>query len=482
MEAAPSHQLFAVNGQHEKHPIGYFDLVAMADTKGFRVPLPASATKKDPMLDPRRMRRILAEDPEWNVPTVPSLVDICLMSIVRDFSARPILDKLPERYKQAAIDKLAVSLPLAITARLLEDNSYWQKCFAAKFTLEAAPTRKRPWKRMFFEWNVREIIEQFVPGQSSVAELHNLLTLCGPLVEELELRQLLPPIDRAPEIPEDAAAAAVAQADEVDDIAEDPNALVDHIDFSEILPKLPALRSLSLVYVVRDCGMNFKWSLFGMTRADAFALGAALRDFGHLESLTIHSSLLDDTKTRILMARLLENKTLQHLSLAHNTIGDKGARAIAKFVHLNTSLVTLNLCDNQIRATGAKAIAAAARDHPSLTTLNLRQNRLEDQGAKLLFEGLLGNKPLTALNIASNGIGRAAMSALCVLAQKHPALQHLDIACNEFGEEPGKMLLSAIEGNKVLLSMDIRLCKFATESELDINKILHRNVKALSKA
>ena len=40
--------------------------------------------------------------------------------------------QLPDRYKQTAIDKLSVELPLAITARLLEDNGYWQKCFAVR--------------------------------------------------------------------------------------------------------------------------------------------------------------------------------------------------------------------------------------------------------------------------------------------------------------------------------------------------------------
>ena len=40
-----------------------------------------------------------------------------------------------------------------------------------------------------------EIIEAFVPGHSSPSELRNLLSLCGALVEDLELRQLLPPLD-----------------------------------------------------------------------------------------------------------------------------------------------------------------------------------------------------------------------------------------------------------------------------------------------
>ena len=35
--------------------------------------------------------------------------------------------------------------------------------------------------------------------------------------------------------------------------------------------------------------MNFSWSLLGMSRSDAFALGAALRGARNIESLTIHN-------------------------------------------------------------------------------------------------------------------------------------------------------------------------------------------------
>lgn len=62
---------------------------------------------------------------------------------------------------------------------------------------------------MFFEQSVQgssiflvagaliraEIIEDYLPGQSSMEALQNILTLCGSLVEELNLRQLLPPLD-----------------------------------------------------------------------------------------------------------------------------------------------------------------------------------------------------------------------------------------------------------------------------------------------
>lgn len=416
------------------------------------------------------MRRILAEDPEWNVPSVPSLVDTCLQSIVKHFRDHPILEKLPERFKQSAIDKLSVDLPLSLTVNMLADDGYWKRCFVQKFGLDAAPSLKRPWKRMFVEKTVQQALEEYVPSQSSLEGLLALLSLCGALVEELELRQLLPPPDHAAPPSED-------PADEAEDFPDEQHSHLDHVNFELILPKLPNLKSFNVVYVVRDCGMNFSWSLLGMTRGDAFALGAALRDAKSLESLTVHSSLLDDTKTRILISRLLSNNTLTSLDLSHNAIGDKGARAIAKFLSGNKSLTSLNLCDNQIHAAGARAIAISCRDHPALSTLNLRLNRLEDQGGKYLFDSLLGNRTLTALNIASNSIGKGCIASLCNFLQRHTHLRHLEMSCNEMGAEAGKMLLSALEANRTLRSTDMRLCKFSPETELEINKILQRNLK-----
>lgn len=41
--------------------------------------------KLNPAADPRAMRRVIAEDPEWNLETVPPLVDACINHIVSHF-------------------------------------------------------------------------------------------------------------------------------------------------------------------------------------------------------------------------------------------------------------------------------------------------------------------------------------------------------------------------------------------------------------
>ena len=44
--------------------------------------------KRNPAADPRKMRRVIAEDPEWNLETVPPLVDVCVSHIVQNFGGK----------------------------------------------------------------------------------------------------------------------------------------------------------------------------------------------------------------------------------------------------------------------------------------------------------------------------------------------------------------------------------------------------------
>ncbi len=48
-------------------------------------PSPDPSAKDNPAADMRKMRRIIAEDPDWSLATVPHLVDLCVRHIVDNF-------------------------------------------------------------------------------------------------------------------------------------------------------------------------------------------------------------------------------------------------------------------------------------------------------------------------------------------------------------------------------------------------------------
>lgn len=51
-------------------------------------PSPVASAKDNPAADWRNMRRIIAEDPEWSLATVPLLVELCITHIVSNFESK----------------------------------------------------------------------------------------------------------------------------------------------------------------------------------------------------------------------------------------------------------------------------------------------------------------------------------------------------------------------------------------------------------
>lgn len=136
---------------------------------------------------------------------------------------------------------------------------------------------------MFFERHMAHIIEFFVPGVTDPATVLNMVPLCNNYIKRLNISQLLPPIkDPQKEVEK-------VQGDEGDKQEEGELYLdlesetdidgpyLDHFDFNIVLHKLTNLEELHLVYQVKNCGMNFEWSLFEMSVRDCDSLGKALK-------------------------------------------------------------------------------------------------------------------------------------------------------------------------------------------------------------
>ena len=98
----------------------------------------------------------------------------------------------------------------------------------------------------------------------------------------------------------------------------------DHFDFNTIVPLLPNLQELRVVYGVRDCGMNFEWQLFEFSKKDCQMLAKCVKNCTWLKSLHINWSKIDDDKLRLFISQILDHPNLVDLNLAHNIISDRG--------------------------------------------------------------------------------------------------------------------------------------------------------------
>lgn len=334
-------------------------------------------------------------------------------------------DLLPKHQKKV-LEKISTDLPLKVTALLVEDEGFWRRCCETRWELCDVSTFGGSWKRMYFERNLQQIIENFVPETTDPAELNETLRLSANFVKKINIRQLLPPVKEAP-----VAIEIDADSETGSEAGDEPES--DHFNFGPVLNMLPHLEELHLTYGVRDCGMNFEWSLFQFTARDCLQLAQCVATCKSIKVFRLHRSKVDDDKVRVLISHILDHPSLIELDLSNNLIGDRGARAVGKFLNNHSQLVRLSLCDNQIRAAGAQAIAHALTKNTTLRFLNLRQNRIGDDGGQAICRSLLKNSTLVEINLSSNDMAEPTAAVLSQVVMQNSTIKNLDLSCNRLG-------------------------------------------------
>ena len=119
-------------------------------------------------------------------------------SLLLILTARPLLDELQPSHREKVLKQLPADVPLEITAPLISDEGYWEKCCHQSWELCDVSEHSHSWKQMYFERNTQEAIEKFVPGESDLDQLEQLLKLSSDFVKCLVIRQFLPPQQEKP--------------------------------------------------------------------------------------------------------------------------------------------------------------------------------------------------------------------------------------------------------------------------------------------
>ena len=369
---------------------------------------------------------------EWSYTAVQALIGLkstiikmCTYNSLCISDNSKVLDDLLLKHKQKVLDKIAVDLPLKITANLVQDEGFWKRCCKERWEICNVSAFGGSWKRMYFERNLQHIIEHFIPQSTDLTELNEILPLSANYIRKLDISQLLPPVKDT----------KVPEPDEISDagseLGDEPD--TDHFDFSVVFPQLPHLEEFHVTFGVKDCGMNFEWNLFQFTAKDCLLLAKTIAACNTLKVFRLHRSKVDDDKVRVLISHILDHPSLQELDLSHNMTSDRGARAIGKFINNHSQLTMLNLCDNQIRAAGAQAIAHALTKNTTLKNLNLRLNRLADEGGQAVCRALLKNTTLTKINLGSNDLTEPTAAILSQVVSQNTTVKSIDLSCNRIG-------------------------------------------------
>ncbi|KAL0622379.1 Dynein regulatory complex subunit 5 [Plecturocebus cupreus] len=433
-------------------------------------PVPAKSRNPNSGANFHWMRRIIAEDPEWSLAIVPLLTELCIQHIIKNFQRNPILKQLLPEHQQKVLNHLSPDLPLAVTANLIDDENYWLRCCMQRWPVCHVAEHGGSWKRMFFERYLENLLKHFIPGTTDPAVILDLLPLCRNYVRRVHVDQFLPPV-RLP------AQAQIGDQSDSGSEGDMEEPAVDHYELGDLVAGLSHLEELDLVYGVKDCGMNFEWSLFLFTYRDCYSLAATIKACHTLKIFKLTQSKVDDEKARIIIRSLLDHPVLEELDLSHNLIGDRGARGAAKLLN-HSRLRVLNLANNQVRGPGAQSLAHALAHNTNLISLNLRLNCIKDEGGQALAHALETNKCLTTLHLGGNELSEPTATLLSQVLTINTTLTSINLSCNHIGLDGGKQLLEGMSDNKTLLEFDLRLSDVAQESEYLIGQALHANREA----
>jgi hypothetical protein len=131
------------------------------------------------MLNPelKPIRRIIADDLEWSLRIVPALTDLALNSLVQSFDTSPKYDELIDKHREQLLKTLPTRVPLKVTAPLIDDETYWQRCCKEKWSICDIALYDHSWKRFYFEKNIEEIIENFIPAKTDTKKLFEYVDL-----------------------------------------------------------------------------------------------------------------------------------------------------------------------------------------------------------------------------------------------------------------------------------------------------------------
>ena len=154
----------------------------------------------------------------------------------------------------------------------------------------------------------------------------------------------------------------------------------------------------------------------------------------------------------VLLADVLnKNVTLKELILYNNRLDDKGVRCLAFELSINNStLKQLNLGFNEITDNGAQHLAQMLKTNRTLTHLWLHQNHIGDRGIQILA-GVLArqNWSLQILTLFSNKfLSDLSVPAIIDMLQLNQSLQKLDINDCNFTDMGEVKLQEAIQSKK----------------------------------
>ena len=183
----------------------------------------------------------------------------------------------------------------------------------------------------------------------------------------------------------------------------------------------------------------------------AVALGHAIAaPHSSVTMLEMYHTNLGAVGAQAIADGLRGNNKLKTLYLTGNFIGDQGARSLAGALASNSVLERLWLWDAGISVEGATALAAGL-SNSALVELVLAHNTIGDTGARVLSQILPRSRQLASLSLQACGITDTGATALAAALPLISTLTTLRLSKNQIGDKGGAALASAVGSGRCKL-------------------------------
>ena len=157
------------------------------------------------------------------------------------------------------------------------------------------------------------------------------------------------------------------------------------------------------------------------------------------------------------------NKSLLHLYLEENILGDQGISFLAAGIEANTSLQSLDLKANHFTENGCEHIVKSLKASCCpLRSLTISNNPINDLGAEFLGEALGENNSLECVDLHDCLIGDIGFEHICQGLASNASLKDINLSnnCCKRGHHISDML----SRNTVLESIDMSSCHISDET------------------
>ncbi|OWR48587.1 hypothetical protein KGM_204383 [Danaus plexippus plexippus] len=354
-------------------------------------------------------RKIKSEVFDWDSRHPKSLVEMCVEKLSLNWMGEPKLEDLVAKDREYFLQILDTNIPLQILVDNIQNDIFWKKCYISKWSDIPIEINDKSWITIFMERHYADFLEHLNPRHYDPEKVRNLVKLCGPFIQTLSIRSLVPSDlnDQRNTSPEMAGLIS-GQRQDMSKINNKTMETMprDHISLHAALSSLTHLSELHITFQQRFVGIQYRKDQFQFTINDAKNLARGLEKCTQLKILRITRSNMNCQKLKYILRGLLDNQNIDTLDFSHCKIADDGASSIAKSISKRDKIRSLILADNIFGPVGIEYISQVL-NHTScgLRTLDLRlNNKLGSEGIAQLAVAIARGCNLTSLNISGCGI------------------------------------------------------------------------------